>query len=97
MGQVRWSEEAVTWLQDIRDFIALDSPESAARVIAGIVERAEYLERYPEMGYVFRKFPPYDIRVLLYGHYRIAYRVLVEEHVEILGIFHGSIDPDRYL
>lgn len=34
---------------------------------------------------------------LLYGHYRIAYLYRLDnESVEILGVFHGALDIDRY-
>lgn len=38
-----------------------------------------------------------EVRILLYGHYRIAYLVEKERDVELLGIFHGALDIDRYL
>jgi plasmid stabilization system protein ParE len=33
---------------------------------------------------------------LLYGHYRITYLVTEQNNVEILGVFHGALDIDRY-
>jgi toxin ParE1/3/4 len=38
-----------------------------------------------------------DVRILLYGHYRIAYVVNANDAVDILGVFHGALDIDRYL
>jgi plasmid stabilization system protein ParE len=38
-----------------------------------------------------------EIRILLYGHYRIAYLVTEERDVRLLGIFHGALDLSRYL
>lgn len=37
------------------------------------------------------------IRILLYGHYRIAYLVTETRDVQLLGIYHGALDIDRYL
>jgi toxin ParE1/3/4 len=37
------------------------------------------------------------VRVLLYGHYRIAYVVKPAGDVDILGVFHGALDIERYL
>ena len=37
-----------------------------------------------------------EIRILLYGHYRIAYLVK-PDLVEILGVFHGALDIQRYI
>jgi plasmid stabilization system protein ParE len=39
-----------------------------------------------------------EVRILLYGHYRIAYlRRKLGDFVDVLGVFHGSLDLDRYL
>ena len=47
------------------------------------------------MGYRYRERP--DIRVLLYGHYRIAYMISATRDVQVLGVFHGALDMGRYL
>ncbi|MFP3938724.1 MAG: hypothetical protein ACOC7L_02425 [Acidobacteriota bacterium] len=38
-----------------------------------------------------------EVRILLYGHYRIAYLVTETRNVRLLGIFHGALDITRYL
>jgi toxin ParE1/3/4 len=97
MGKVRWTEESVRWLRDIHDYVAEDSPEAAQKVVAGIYDRAQILAKFPKIGYIYRTEPEGEIRVLLYGHYRIAYLIRTDRRVEILGIFHGALDIDRYL
>ena len=97
MGRVRWTEEAARWLEEIHDYIAQDSPETALRIVREIHRRAESLTRFPERGYPYRDQPDRDIRILLWGHYRIAYLVHAEDDVEILGVFHGALDIQRYL
>lgn len=37
-----------------------------------------------------------NTRVLLYGHYRIAYIVREDMTVDVLGVFHGALDITRY-
>jgi toxin ParE1/3/4 len=98
LGQVRWSREALRWLREIHDYIARDNPAAAKRTARGIVKRVEVLESFPEIGQrLDRPSSAEEIRVLLYGHYRIAYTVTHERDVKLLGIFHGSLDIDRYL
>ena len=98
MAEIRWTNEAATWLADIFDYIAQDSPEAARKVAAGIFEKAQLLATFPTAGHVHRDEPEGEVRVLLYGHYRIAYLFrAAEDVVEILGIFHGSLDISRYL
>lgn len=73
MAQIVWTAEARRWLQDIYDYIAADNEVAAHRTVLAIHERAEILLTFPEIGYRYRQRP--DIRVLLYGHYRIAYLI----------------------
>jgi toxin ParE1/3/4 len=63
--------------------------------VLAIHERAEILLNFSEIGYRYREWP--EVRVLLYGHYRIAYLVTAERDIEILGVFHGALDIRRYL
>ena len=95
MAQVVWTAEARRWLQDIYDYIAADNEEAAHSTVLAIHERAEILLAFPEIGYRYRQRP--EIRVLLYGHYRIAYLTTVNRDVEVLGVFHGALDVGRYL
>ena len=97
MAEIRWTEEAERWLKDIYDYIAQDNPAAAEEVVSGIYQRAQILLEFPEIGYKYRSEPEGDIRILLYGHYRIAYLIKGKDHVAILGVFHGALDIDRYL
>lgn len=94
---INWTGEAEAWLKDIYDYIAQDSPNAAARVIEGIYEKAQILYDFPEIGYKYRSEPEGDIRILLYGHYKIAYLIKENDDIDILGVFHGALDIDRYL
>ena len=38
-----------------------------------------------------------DVRILLSGDYRIAYLVKANADVDILGVFHGALEIERYL
>ncbi len=97
MAEIRWTVEAETWLRDIYDYIAKDDPTAAARVVEGIYEKVQVLKRYPEIGYKYRSEPEAEIRILLYGHYRIAYILADDRPIDILGVFHGALEIDRYL
>ena len=35
--------------------------------------------------------------MLLYGHYRIAYIVKSNGNIDVLGVFHGALDIEKYL
>lgn len=97
MAEIRWTEEAHRWLRDIFDYIAVDNPNAAQRVVAGIYEKVQFLRRFPAIGYKYRDEPEGEVRILLYGHYRIAYLLRKSGDIEILGVFHGALDIARYL
>ena len=97
MGKIRWTEESERWLRDIHDYIAQDNPDAAQRVAVGIYDRAQILLKFPKIGHIYRVESEEEIRILLYGHYRIAYLLRQDERVEILGVFHGALHIDRYL
>ena len=65
--------------------------------MAGIYEKAQLLRRFPEIGYKYRVEPEGEIRILLYGHYRISYLVKAFGSIDIVGVFHGALDIDKYL
>jgi plasmid stabilization system protein ParE len=96
MAEIRWTEEAVRWLQDIFNYISEDNPRAAQNVVDGIYEKAQILIRFPKIGYKYRDEPDGEIRILLYGHYRIAY-IIKYNVVEILGVFHGALKIEKYI
>ena len=95
MAEIAWTGEASRWLEDIFEYIAAENPEAAKRVVLGIYERAQILESHPEIGHRYVASNRH-VRILLYGHYRIAYLVKDDGNVDILGVFHGALDIDRY-
>lgn len=96
MEEIIWTREAETWLKEIYDFIALDDEQKASEVIDGIYEKAQILRQHPRIGYKYRKEPEGQVRILLYGHYRIAYLLTANKTIKVLGVFHGALDIDRY-
>ena len=96
MAQITWTEEAHQWLREIYDFIALDDPASAQRTVLNIFDKAQLLTTQPEIGYRY-EVTGRKVRILLYDHYRIAYLIKTDGDIDILGVFHGSLDIQRYL
>ena len=50
MAQVIWTEPALTDLDAIADYIALDNPEAAKALVQRIFRRVEHLAAYPKSG-----------------------------------------------
>ncbi|HEY4612633.1 MAG TPA: type II toxin-antitoxin system RelE/ParE family toxin [Bacteroidota bacterium] len=97
MAEINWTSEAQQWLRDIYNYIAQDNPTAALETIQAIFEKAQLLRQFPEAGYRYQQRPDRNIRVLLFGHYRITYLLKPDSTIDILGVFHGSLDIDKYL
>jgi len=96
MAEIKWTEEALRWLENIFQYIAEDNPAAAQKVIADIYEKAQILKTFPMIGFMYREEGDGEIRILLCGHYRITYFVK-DDVAEILGIFHGAMNIENYL
>ena len=97
MAELSWTNEAEKWLRDIYDYIAIDNPSAAKHVIQGIYDKAQILKKYSQIGHKYHSDIKEDIRILLYGHYRIVYLIKPDKNIDILGVFHGALDIDKYL
>ena len=97
MAEINWTRESEIWLKDIYDYIAADDAVAAARTIASIYEKAQLLRNHPKLGHRYEAEEFREIRILLYEHYRITYLIKPDGSIDILGVFHGALDIDRYL
>jgi plasmid stabilization system protein ParE len=95
MGNLNWTAESVRWLSDIFEYIEAENPHAAQEVVSGIYQRAQVLLSHPEIGHRYQPSTRH-VRILMYGHYRIAYLVKPGDDIDILGVFHGSLDISRY-
>ena len=55
MAELRWTDEALQWLEDIFEYIAQEDPAAAAQVVNGIYDRAQVLASHPEIGYRYEE------------------------------------------
>ena len=97
MVELNWTHEAEQWLHDIYDYISKENPDAALQTIESIYKKVQILKEFPESGYYYNRNYSHHIRILLYGHYRIAYLIKPDRNIDILGVFHGSLDIERYL
>lgn len=97
MAEITWTRESEVWLKDIFDYIAADDPVAAARTVIAIYEKAQLLRNHPRLGHKYEIVESREVRILLYGHYRITYLIKPDGNIDILGVFHGALDIDRYL
>ena len=82
-----WSRRAIRHLGQVRDYIAQDSPDSAADIAARIVEAVERLALYPNLGRPGHIIGTREL-VVPDTPYRIPYRIR-GSRVELIAVFHG--------
>jgi len=97
MASINWTAEGGRWLKEIHAYIAQDNPAAALKVVEAICNKVELLRTFPYLGSRYEPESEHDIRILSYGHYRIAYLVKSEQEIDILGIFHTALKIERYL
>jgi len=84
-----WSPEAIEDIEAIASYIERDSPWYARAVVSGIVETAETIPEYPEIGRVVPEIGNPAIRERFIYSYRIIYRV-EPERILVAAVIHGS-------
>lgn len=91
MGQVIWSPSSLEDVRQIAQYIAKDSPDQAALFVGRLIEATDRLAAMPRSGRMVPEIGHPDCREIVYGAYRIMYRVQGED-AWITGVVHGARD-----
>jgi toxin ParE1/3/4 len=86
--RIIWRRVALNDLEAIREFIAQDNPQAAARVHAAIRATVDPLGNYPNLGRAGRVDGTREM-IVVDLPYIVVYRV-VQEMVRILAVIHTS-------
>ncbi|RIL03961.1 MAG: hypothetical protein DCC71_14475 [Proteobacteria bacterium] len=89
--RVLWTRLARRQLGGVVDFIALESPVGAARLMRRVDERAATLSTLSKRGRLLLESSGTSIREVFVGPYRTIYRVR-DDAVEIIAFVHGARD-----
>ena len=84
--------EAFADLDDIREYIAEDSPDAADRVITEIFDGIRALVPFPEQGYRRPNLTSRPLRFKLVREYVIAYAP-EKRPLWVVAVFHGRRSP----
>ena len=97
MTDLVWSPQALTDVEEIRTYIALDSRSYADLTAQRIMAAVERLKTFPDSGRMVPERQSPEVREVVSGSFRIVYRR--KEHVvEIVTVFRGSREfPDQAL
>ena len=86
--RVVWSPLAVDRASEIAGYIAQDKPSAAEKWIDTVFFKVEQLKSSPEIGRLVPEINGSQFRELIYGNYRIIYRIETKQ-ISILTIRHG--------
>jgi toxin ParE1/3/4 len=87
--KIVWSPLAIDRASEIAEYIAQDKPSAAENWIDTIFSKVAQLEDTPEIGRVVPEIKNNQFRELIYGNYRIIYRI-EQKQISILTIRHGK-------
>ena len=75
MAQIKWTEPALEDLNEIAEYIALDKPSAAKKLVANIFNSVKRLKEFPLSGKVPEELEDSRYREIIVGPCRIFYRV----------------------
>jgi plasmid stabilization system protein ParE len=90
MVRLNWTLESSENLKNIYDFIAQDSKHYAKIHINRIKEKANLLTENPKIGRIVPEIYKENIREIIFGNYRIIYRIVIIDRIDILTIHHSA-------
>ena len=85
--QVVWTDPALDRVEESTLYIAADDPAAAVRWVDDLFAAVERLADFPESGRVVPELSAREVREVIFGAYRVFYRVGAA--VEVLSVRHG--------
>ena len=84
-----WSPLAVDRVSEIAEYIAQDKPSAAEQWVKNVFSKVEHLKSSPEIGRILPEVENNQFRELIYGNYRIIYRIEPKQ-ISVLTVRHGK-------
>lgn len=91
MVKIIWTQQSLSDLEDIAEYIAKDSINYAKLTVNGLINLTQRLELNPLIGRIVPEVNDIKYRELIKGNYRIIY-YYDEAKVNILTVHHSSRD-----
>ena len=83
------SETAEHDLGEILEFIQMDSPRSAKKLVRGTYSQLKKLPSFPKLGRIIPEIGDVRLREIIVGPYRLMYR-LQNKRIIVLRVLHGK-------
>lgn len=93
--KVYWTQNSIEHLVNIYEYIALNSPAYAKRMVDKMTRRSVQVADHPLSGRIVPEYDAEDVRELLESPYGIIYRIKPDQ-IDVLAVIHGSrLLPDE--
>jgi toxin ParE1/3/4 len=83
--KIAWSPLSIDRITEIAKYIAIDNPGAANSWLREIFKRVEQLQSFPQSGRIVPELKEDIIREVIYGNYRIIYRIELKQ-ISILTV-----------
>jgi len=91
MVKIIWTQRSLNDLKSIADYISKDSVKYAALTLERIIDVTKYIETNLRIGRMVPEIGRDDkIREIIFGNYRIIYKISNTETVYILTVHHSA-------
>jgi toxin ParE1/3/4 len=96
VAQIVWTEPALSDLEEIAHYIAIDNLDAARALVRQIFSRIERLEAHPKSGRIPPELKNSRYKEVIVGPCRIFYRA-IEERVYVLYIMRSERQLRNYI
>ena len=90
MVRIRFTKQSLFDLKEIYDYISYDSKKYAQYQILKIRNSIKILKQYKFSGKIVEEYNDENIREIIEGNYRIIYKILGDDRIDIITIHHGA-------
>jgi addiction module RelE/StbE family toxin len=95
MVRLNWTFQAKDDLKAIAEYISRDSKRYAKLQVTRLKNRAKILKTQVRSGKIVPEINKENIRELIEGNYRIIYKIVQDNRIDILTIHHSARDLSR--
>ncbi len=95
MVRINWTFQAKDDLRDIAEYISKDSKRYAKLQVTRLKTRTRILKTQTRSGKIVPEINQENIRELIEGSYRIIYKIVEDNQIDILTIHHSARDLTR--
>jgi len=95
MVRINWTFQAKDDLKSIAEYISKDSKRYAKLQVVRLKDRTRILKTHIYTGRIVSEINRKEIRELIEGNYRIIYKIVNYNQIDILTIHHSARDLTR--